>query len=225
MAAKSTKSKSNGKSVTDPVRAAIDAALILAADRPWSGVGLRDVAAASGLPLAEVRRHFGNRSDILLALARQADADVLAEGTDDLVDETIRDALFDLLMRRFDALAPYKPGLQAILDEARGKPQLILPVLPQLGRSMSLMLEAAGEDPCGRGIRPKIAAASFIWLTVLRKWLEDDTEDQAKTMAALDNALSQAETLANSFNDGPLSFVRSMVMALRPAKDDAPPAE
>lgn len=194
--------------------------MILAAERPWSEVGLRDVAEAADLPLGEVRRHFSNRSDILLALARQADADVLADGTDDLLDETVRDALFDLLMRRFDALTPFKPGLKAILTEARQKPQLILPVLPQLGRSMSRMLEAAGEDPCGRGVQSKIAASGLIWLTVMRKWLDDDSEDQAQTMAALDKALGQAEILANSFNDGPLSFIRSMLTALRSGKTD-----
>lgn len=208
------------KTTPDPVRHAVEAAMTLAAERPWSEISLRQVAEAADLPLAEVQRLFGNRSDILLALARQADADVLADGTEDLVDETVRDALFDLLMRRFDALNEFRPGIKAIMTEARSKPHLILPLMPQLGRSMSRMLEAAGEDPCGRGIRPKIAATGLIWLNVLRKWLDDDSEDQAKTMAALDQALAQAETLANSFNDGPLSFVKSMMTALRPSKDD-----
>ena len=211
--------------ITDQRRAIIDAALGHAAGNDWSTISLDEIALLADVPLAELRRHFAAPHEILVALARQVDADLLAVAGDDLVDETVRDALFDLLMQRFDGLAPYKPGLKRILDEARTKPHLILPVMPQLARSMTAMLEAAGQP--AREVRqgPRVAGLCLIWLSVMRVWLDDDSVDQAKTMAALDKALGQAETLANSVNDGPGAFFKSMVSVIKPARNDetAPP--
>ena len=59
----------------------------------------------------------------------------------------------------------------------------------------------------------------------MRKWLDDDSADQAKTMAALDKALLNAESLANSLNDGPVSFIRTLLSELRPSRDVEKPAE
>jgi|AACY02.2.fsa_nt_gi COQ9. len=205
---------------TDHRRAIIDAALGHAVENDWSTISLDEIAILADVSLVELRRHFAAPHEILVALARQVDADVLAVAGDDLADETVRDALFDLLMQRFDGLEPYKPGLKRILNEARTKPHLILPVMPQLARSMTAMLEAAGQPAQEVRQGPRVAGLSLIWLSVMRVWLEDDSADQAKTMAALDKALGQAETLANSVNEGPGAFFKSMLGVLKPSKDD-----
>ena len=210
---------------TDDRRGIIDAALGLATENDWSTISMDEIAIMADVPMVELRRHFASPHEILIALARQVDADVLAVAGDDLADETVRDALFDLLMQRYDALTPYKPGLKRIMAEARTKPHLILPVMPQLARSMTAMLEASGQPAAEIRQSPRVAGLSLIWLSVMRVWLEDDSADLAKTMAALDKALSQAETLANSVNEGPGGFFKGVMSVFRPAKDDdaAPP--
>ena len=211
--------KGNGSGTAiDAPRQVIDAAMELAAAGSWHGLSMDDIIDASKLPRAEVQRYFLAKHEILIALARQTDADVLSGDLSDLADETPRDALFDILMQRFDALDAYKPGLKVVLGEARSRPQHILPVLPQLGRSMAAMMTAVGIDPKTNGGPPRVAALSLIWLSVMRKWLDDDSADQAKTMAALDKALLNAESLANSLNDGPVSFIRTLLSELRSSR-------
>ena len=119
-----------------------------------------------------------------------------AASRDNNADDSPRDRLFDILMRRFDVLAPYKLGLAAILRDMPRDPFAGLCHLRRLRRSMTAMLEAAGipSDGCGGQIRAK--ALAVIYANAVRVWLNDDSPDMAKTMAALDNGLAQAEKLA-----------------------------
>ena len=82
------------------------------------------------------------------ALSRQVDRQVLA-GLETGADESTRDRLFDLIMKRFDALAPYRDGLSAVARDAGRDPLAALCGLGQLARSMALMLEAAGVSSSG----------------------------------------------------------------------------
>lgn len=178
----------------DPVQRIVDAAFSLAAERGWRSTTLADIAEAAGMSLAELYRHVAGRSDIVAALSRLTDAKVLAGGTADM-DERPRDRLFDVLMRRFDALAPYKEGLRAIWTEARMDPVSALSSLPHLKRSMGWMLEAAGIRSAGFTGMVQVRGLAAVWLSVLDTWFQDDSEDLAKTMAALDSRLRQAEEI------------------------------
>lgn len=181
----------------DNARKVIDAALELAAEQGWRETSLAAVAQRAGLSLAEVYRHFPGRGAILEGLARQVDAAVLSGGEPDL-EERPRDRLFDVLMRRFDALTPYKPGLRVIWEETRRNPLPGLATAAQLRRSMAWMLEAAGLSAPGfRGLLLS-KGLTAVWVATLRTWFEDDSEDLAKTMAALDANLRRAEEVWNS---------------------------
>ncbi len=102
----------------DPVPAIIAATLRLAAEKPWSEIPLAEIASAAGLSLIELYRLFPYKLAILDALARRTDAAVLAMPGD--ADDPPRDRLFDVLMRRFDALLPYRAGLKRIARDRGG---------------------------------------------------------------------------------------------------------
>ena len=121
-----------------------------------------------------------------------------AEGPADPADSA-RDRLFDLLMRRFDALQAHRGGLTAIAGEMRRDPAGALTHLPQLERSMRWTLEAAGLQSDGLLGIARIRVLALLYLSVLRVWLRDDTPDMARTMKALDGRLAQLEQLANTF--------------------------
>ncbi len=177
----------------DPVQRIVDAAMALAAEKGWRTTTLADIAERAGMSLAEFYRHVSGRADIIAALSRLTDAKVLGGGVD--MEERPRDRLFDVLMRRFDALAPYKEGLRAIWTEARMDPLTALSGLPHLKRSMGWMLEAAGVHSSGFAGMVQVRGLAAVWLSVLDTWFQDDSEDLAKTMAALDSRLRQAEEL------------------------------
>lgn len=175
----------------------IGAAMALAAEKGWRETTLAEIAKRANVSLADVFRSVGGKQGILEALSRHADAQVLAGGAPDM-EERPRDRLFDVLMRRFDALAPYKLGLMAVADVTPRDPFAAICTVRQLRRSMGWMLEAAGLTSEGLEGAVKSRVLAGIWLSLLRTWFQDDSEDLARTMAALDARLRRAEEAWNS---------------------------
>ena len=175
------------------------AAMRAAAGLGWRRTRLADIAEEAGLTLAELHARFTSKEALLDGLFRQIDRTVLAgaQKAADEGDTSHRDRLFDILMQRFDALNPYKDGLRAVVrDAGSGGVAELLCGGCRLMRSMRWMLEAAGIGTAGwlGGLRVKGLAVVFA--ATVQVWLRDDSEDMAKTMAALDRNLKRAERLA-----------------------------
>jgi AcrR family transcriptional regulator len=171
----------------------IDAALARVASEGWRHLSLAATADAAGLPILRVYRTFGSKQSILRGLYRRVDEAVLAEPPPAEPAERPRDRLFDLLMRRFDTLRPYKPTLEVLRRELPGDPVTALCAGASLLRSMRWMLEAADITSGGlRGaLAVKLTAAAY--LSTMRVWRRDDSPDLARTMAALDVRLRRIE--------------------------------
>src|SRR5499427_8202974 len=127
----------------------IDAALALIPTEGWRGLSLAAIAAAAGLPILQVYRLFRSKQAILGGLFRRIDEIVLADPPAPEPDERPRDRLFDLLMRRFDALQPYKAALDVLSRELPGDPATALCATARLLRSMRWMLEAVDIPTSG----------------------------------------------------------------------------
>ena len=193
--------KANGaaKAEATPQDRMVDAALTLAAERPWHEISLREIAEASGLPLAEAYRGGASKQAILEAFLRRTDAAVLAEGAVGPEEGSARDRVFDVLMRRFDALQPHRKALASILLAQTRDPATALVNLAALQRSMAWMLEAAGLEAEGLRGLARTRGLTLLYLATLRTWLRDDSLDLAKTMAALDGYLRRLESLLRRF--------------------------
>ncbi len=179
----------------DPRAKIVDALMQLAAEKPWDDFTLSDVAARAGVTLTQFRDLFPSKGAVLGAFSRRIDKIVLDGSNADLAGEPAKERLFDVLMRRFDALAPYKPALAHINDWALRDP-LALGALNQMTlNSLRFMLEAAGIDSEGPVGALKLQGLALTWAHLFNVWLNDDTLDQAATMAALDKDLSRGETL------------------------------
>ncbi len=189
--------KANGaaEAVSSPQDRMVDAALALAAERPWQEISLREIAEASGLPLAEAYRCGASKQAILEAFLRRTDAAVLAEGAMEAEEGSARDRVFDILMRRFDALQPHRKALASILLAQTRDPVSALASLAALQRSMTWMLEAAGLEADGLRGLARTRGLTLLYLATLRTWLRDESLDLAKTMAALDGYLRRVEAL------------------------------
>src|SRR5437016_13471859 len=133
----------------------IDATLALIPTEGWRGLSLSAIATAAELPVLQVYRVFHSKQAILGGLYRRLDQIVLADPPAAEPDERPRDRLFDLLMRRFDALRPHKPALEVLRRELPRDPASALCAASSLLRSMRWMLEAAGI-PIG-GVRGALA--------------------------------------------------------------------
>jgi AcrR family transcriptional regulator len=194
----------------DPADAALDAALRLAATRKWAEIALPDIAAEAGLSLGEMLRVAPSKAALLAAFGRRVDAAMFARPVE--AEGTVKDKLFDLFMRRFDALAPHKAALKNILADLPRDPGAAICAAPGLLRAMRWTAEAAGIKTTGPLAPFKIKALAVAYLATLRVWLRDNSADAAKTMSALDKTLDRLAALASSFP----GFVRT-----RPATEKA----
>jgi AcrR family transcriptional regulator len=175
----------------------LDAFLALVAEKGFAEVTLRDVAAAADVGLADLYRLYRDKVALTAAFLARVDAAVLA-GTPRAIDpeETARDRLFDVMMRRYDTLKPNRAALQSIRRAATRDPLLALALGPAVRRSMSAMLEAAGLASEGFSGAVRQNGLLAIDYAVGRVFEADESQDLSKTMAALDSRLKTAERWA-----------------------------
>ncbi|MHB2167066.1 TetR family transcriptional regulator [Alsobacter sp. R-9] len=179
----------------------IDATMALAAEHDWDAFDLREIAEAADASLAELRDAFPSKGAVLGGLARRVDRIVLDGTGDDLDEEPARERLFDVLMRRLDALAPYRAGLRRMRPDVARDP-LSLAALNQLTvNSMRYMLAAAKIDTAGPMGALKAQGAALLWARVLDAWLDDDDPGLARTMAVLDRELRRAGQIVGGLSD------------------------
>ena len=171
----------------------IDAALALIAAQGWRNVSLAAVADEAGLPILQVHRIFPSKTAILCGFSRRIDAAVLGSPVGAEPGERPRDRVFDLLMRRFDALQPYRAPLAALRRDLVFDPLSAAALGAGLLCSMRLTLDAADIASHGIGglIAVKLVAAAYLFAA--QTWAHDESPDLGPTMAALDRRLRGIE--------------------------------
>lgn len=179
----------------------VEAFMALLAEKPIEQIGFGDIAARAGLSLTECRAEFGSVMGVLAAFLKETDRKVLAGGEGDMAEETPRERLFDVLMRRFETLDPYKPAIRSLLRSACRNPGLAL-VLNGLGvRSQAWMLTAANIDAAGPRGAIRAQGLALLYAKVMRVWLDDDDPGLARTLAALDGALARGQRWAGFLDE------------------------
>lgn len=206
---------------TDVKQRIIAALLTLAGEMPWEEITISEVALRAGISLADFRDHFPSKGAVLAAFSRLIDRQVLDGTTGDLAAETARDRLFDVLMRRLDAMAPYKAGIRGISQWIRRDPVSAMALNSSVLNSMRFMLEAAHLHSEGLAGTLKLQGLALAWRRVLDVWFEDDEPGLDRTMAALDRELSRGETLTARLDDmtrltAPFRSLANAVLSGRP---------
>ncbi|MDR7037769.1 MULTISPECIES: TetR/AcrR family transcriptional regulator [Methylobacterium] len=184
-----------------PREAAVQALMRLAAEQPWNDIELGDIAREADLSLAEMRDLFPSKGAVLGGLSRLIDRTVLEGDTSDLADEPARERLFDVLMRRLDAMTPYKPALRRISYALRGDPLAMIALNGVALNSHRYMLAAAGIDTEGPLGRLKLQGTVIAFSRVVETWLDDDDPSLARTMARLDREIRNGERVMERAED------------------------
>lgn len=183
----------------DIAEAAIAASFSLSRQLGWAHITMADIAQESGYSLAELYDRFDDKGDILAAYERGVTRRMLAGAGGAAVTEP-RDALFDLLMDRFEILNEEREALLSVLEAYKRNPADSLLSLPHLGKALKWMLEAAGIETTGWRGAARVAGLTGVYLAALKAWMDDDSADLAKTMAAIDKNLARAQDWAGRFS-------------------------
>jgi AcrR family transcriptional regulator len=173
----------------------------LAAGRPWHDIELADIAREAGISLADLRDLFPSKGAVLGAFSRKIDREVLEGTTQDLADEPARERIFDVMMRRFDAMASYRTALRRITYAMRGDPLSLAALNREALNSMRFMLAAAGISTEGALSHLKVQGAVIVFANTMQTWLQDDDPTLARTMARLDRELRRGERVMEQAED------------------------
>lgn len=179
----------------------VAAFMALLADRSIDEIRLDEIAAGAGVSLAELRDAFGSKHAILAAHIKAIDRAVLAGGDDDMTQEPARERLFDVLMRRLEAMGPYKDATRSLMRSAMRHPPLAFALNGHAVRSQQWMLSAAGISASGPKGFVRAQGMAMLFAAVVRTWLHDDDPGLARTMAELDRELSRGHRWAGFLDD------------------------
>jgi AcrR family transcriptional regulator len=176
---------------------AIDALMALLAEQDWSAITLPQIAARAGLTLAELRGAFPSKGAVLTGFSRRIDQRVLKTDASaaDLLDQPPRERLFDVMLRRFDALQPYKAAVRSARYGLLSDPLSLSAWNRVEVTSAQWMLAAAGIEESGPEAAVKAQALAVIFARVMSTWLDEDDADLPRTMKELDRQLRQSERL------------------------------
>jgi hypothetical protein len=214
----STKGRPQRKSGGDAHARILGAVLAIAAEGGWRDASPADIADRAKLDIAEVCALAPTKVALTSLLIDAVDRRVMAGGPVE-AEDAIRHRLFDLLMRRFDALNENRDGVLAFLREGWRDPMAALVAAPRLMRSMAMTLEVAGLSTNGLRGLARINGLAAVYGYAARTWLTDDSPDMAATMAALDKALAMAGLIGERLANGLIPRRRADVGS----NEDTPP--
>jgi AcrR family transcriptional regulator len=185
--------KPEAETSSDAGQRIVKAAQALLADTPWHRIALADIALRAGVPLSELYRRYPLRPMLMAAVLRAIDMQALDQPIE--TEGSLRERLLESLMRRLDALAPFREGMRATSLDLR---RLNLAAVPDVLMTaihgnyvLGWYIEAAGIPVHGLTGLARVKLVSLAWVSAFKTWLDDDSEDSGRSMAALDRALGR----------------------------------
>jgi hypothetical protein len=132
---------------------------------------------------------------------KDLDRKVLASGSGDMAEEPPRERLFDVLMRRIEAIALHREAVRSLMRSAQCNPGLAFALNGLAVRSQSWMMTAADIDAAGLRGMIRAQGLAMLFASVLRTWVDDEDEGLARTLAALDRALARGQRWSSMLDD------------------------
>lgn len=172
------------------------AAFALIGDEGWRGFSFAKLARRTGVSRVEIYRQFRSRGALLEALHRRADEAMLGVDETELAGLPLRDRVFELLMRRLEALVPYRAGLKRLAQEGRADPCVVLFTAARLDRCFVWLQDLAGVRHYGLRACLARQALGLAYARAVQVWFEDEGADLGKTMAELDKQLRRVQNIA-----------------------------
>ena len=136
---------------------------------------------------------FNTKEEIMISFFCRIDKDLERKIKRIKLGNNIKDNLLEIFMTRLDLLLPYKKNLFNFYATFKKKPNLLTKLYKSFFISMenNLKLSKINLDPVKKNI--KVSLFSFLYLSIIYEWIKDDSDNNEKIMATLDNRLSLIE--------------------------------
>lgn len=169
------------------------AALSLAATGPWREVTLVQLAHAASRPVSDF---YGASLGDAVDAAEEAFDRAIGDNLDELdPNQSVRDRLFELIMRRFEAMEPHRAAVLAMEQGGDRDPVLMAAAHQRHVRCARWVLALSGLEADGMTGNARAQGLGVIIGQARAAWRGDDAGDFAKTMASLDKNLRRAEEM------------------------------
>jgi ubiquinone biosynthesis protein COQ9 len=166
----------------------VDAWLAAIGEIGWRGASLDETARLSGLAADDIRA-AGDRMDALAVLQDRVATEAALGAAE--AGGSVRDRLFDGLMRGFDTAQVHRKAVLAIW--ASRDPGAALLLAGRAGLHVRRLAIAAGVEVSGPRGRARLLGLAALVVQAFAAWRQDDSADMAATMAELDRLLERAE--------------------------------
>lgn len=169
------------------------AALGLATCEPWRAVTIAKLAQQAGRPVGDL--YDATLSDVLDCVEEAFDRAIADELPAVDPDQSVRDRLFDLIMRRFEAMELHRAAVLAMGEGLERDPVNLGLAHGRAARSARWVLMLAGLDAEGVSGQARVQGLAVIITQARAAWKGDKSGDFARTMASLDKNLRRAEEM------------------------------
>ena len=172
----------------------------LVSDVGWSNFTLAALARNQEIEELELESLFSDKVGLLQAFSEFIDEQTLANLDSDIFDPEIpiRERLLEIMLVRFDVLAPYKDGVCELLKVTGKDPKMFVVAAKAIKVSMRSSLETVGVSTRGIKGNIKIKGLAVVFLFGMRTWSKEEGRDITATTRILDDRLKWAESLAIS---------------------------
>lgn len=169
------------------------AALTLAAVKPWAQITLVDLAQAASRPVSDFySATLGEAVDCV----EEAFDRAIADGLEKLDPaQSVRDRLFDLIMKRFEAMENHRAAVLAMEVGADRDPLAMNAGHQRHVRCARWVLALAGLEADHMTGQARAQGLGVIIGQARAAWRGETDGDFAKTMASLDKNLRRAEEM------------------------------
>ena len=169
------------------------AALATASASTWRTLTLLDLARAAGRPVSDF---YGASMGEAVDCVEEAFDRAISDNLEALeASQTVRDRLFDLVMKRFEAMEPHRAAILAMEAGVDRDPILLTAQHQRHVRCARWVLALAGLEADGMTGNARAQGLGVIIGQARSAWRGDDAGDFTKTMASLDKNLRRAEEM------------------------------
>jgi len=169
------------------------AALSLAAEGKWREVTLQKLANAANRPVSDF---YGATVGEAVDCVEEAFDRAIADNIDQLsASQSVRDRLFELIMRRFEAMEPHRAAVLAMEQGLDRDPTLLAMAHQRHVRCARWVLAIAGLEADGMTGQARAQGLGVIVGQARSAWRGDGAGDFNKTLASLDKNLRRAEEM------------------------------
>ena len=138
---------------------------------------------------------FKTKEEIMISFFKRIDQILERKIKKINLGKNIKDNLFEICMARLDLLHPYKKNLHNFYFSFQKKPSLFIKLYESFFKSMenNLRLSRINLEPIIKNF--KVLIFSFLYLSIIYEWFKENSNDNEKVMAILDQRLSLIENI------------------------------